>query len=148
MPLFLDTTPDAQAEVSAAIEYARITGGGDEAAVRFAQKVADAFLRATLQLADEIADNETGKPFDTPDEAASIRWGQPVYRLRVETAMKRRRGSSAGLWYAYYSLRDTMGTGKPDTLRIHAFRHSTARPITQFAADGDRGDGTDGGTGE
>ncbi|MBC8140182.1 MAG: hypothetical protein H7Y38_01935 [Armatimonadetes bacterium] len=135
-PLFLDFLQPAEAELSAAGEYVRYDKG-DDAAEMFGERVEQALAEAATQIAKEIADNETGKPFDAPDEAASIKWAQPMYRLRVETATKRKRGSSAGLWYAYYSLRDNSDTGKPDTLRIHAFRHSAARPI-----------GTDGGASE
>ncbi len=132
-PLYLDLSKPALAEVSAAMEYVRATGGDAEA---FAARVAQLFREAAASLAEEVADNDTGKPFDQPDAAASIRYSQPVYRLRIETATKRKRGSSAGLWFAYYALRAKSATDKPDTLYIHAFRHSAGRP---FNADGDTG---------
>ncbi len=134
--LFFDFSRPAQAELSAAGEYVR-HDRGDGAAEMFGERVAEVLAKATARVAEEIVDNETGKPFDKIDEAASVHWAQPVYRLSIETATKRRRGSSAGLWYVYYALQDVNGIGKPHTLYILAFRHSAARPT-----------GTDGGTGE
>ncbi len=131
--LYLDLTKPALAEVSGAIEYVRANSGDAE---RFAARVAEAFRKAAVSLAGEVADNDTGKPFDQPDPAASIRFAKPVYRLRVETA-KRKRGNSAGLWFAYYALIDVSTGAKPDTMQVVAFRHSAAQP---FAEDGSAGD--------
>ena len=82
-------------------------------------------------------DSGDGKPWQRTHEGASIRYSQPVYRLDVETATKRKRSNSTGLWFAYYSLLDRTGIGKPDTMYIYAFRHSASRPIGD---DGDIGD--------
>ena len=132
--LRLDFARAAQAEVSAAIEYARSNGSDAE---RFADRVAQVLTEATARLAEEAAANENGKPWQRAHEGASIHYSQPVYRLDVETATKRRRGNAAGLWFAYYSLRDSGDTGKPNTMYIHAFRHSAGRPIGD---DGDAGE--------
>ncbi len=94
-PLYLDLSKPALAEVSAAVEYVRASSDDAE---RFVARVAEAFTEAAAWLARKVADNESGKPFGQPDEAASIRYSQPVYRLRVETAARRGRSSPAGLW--------------------------------------------------
>ncbi|MBC8141621.1 MAG: hypothetical protein H7Y38_09305 [Armatimonadetes bacterium] len=133
-PLNLDFARAAQAEVSAAIEYVRANGGDAE---RFADRVSEVLKEATARLAEEVADSDDGKPWQRTHAGASITYSQPVYRLDVETATKRKRGNSAGLWFAYYSLRDIAGGGKPDTMYIHAFRHSAGRPIGD---DGDTGE--------
>jgi hypothetical protein len=73
---------------------------------------------------------EVGQPFDAPNAEASAYWSQPMYRLKVETAKKRARGSSRGLWYVFYALRDNDGDGRVDTLRVYAIRHSAARPLS------------------
>ena len=135
-PLFLDFTDPAEAEMSEAIEFVRFSGGNG-VAERFAERVAEVFAKEVERLAEEITANQTGKPFDLPDEAASIRYAKPVYRLRIETATNRRRGSSTGLWYAYFALLDAQHTGKPDTMQIVTFRHSAGRPI---GTDGDVGE--------
>ncbi len=127
-PLFIDFARSTQAELSAAGEYVR-SKNGDDAAELFGERVAQAFQGAASSLAQEIAASDHGKPFGTPDPVASVRWAQPVYRLRVETAAKRRRGSSAGLWYAYYALHDKGGAGKPDTLHVFSFVHSATEPM-------------------
>ena len=97
-PLQLDLSESALAELSAAGEYVRFSQG-DAAAERFSERVSEAFGAATTRLAREISQNITGKPFDPVDPVASARWAQPVYRMRVETADKRARYSSARLWY-------------------------------------------------
>lgn len=145
MPLYLDFARAAQAELSGAIEYVRVSGGDAE---RFADRIAQALQEAAARFAQEVAGSADGKPWQPVHEAASIRYAQPVYRLDVETATKRKRGNSAGLWFAYYSLIDRAAAGKPDTMYVHAFRHSAGRPITSFAADGDRSVGDDGDTGD
>ncbi len=95
IPMYIDFAGPAQAEVSGAIEYIRAEGGDAD---QFADRVARVFRGAAARLAEEVAAN-TGKPFDQTDGPASIRWAQPVYRLRVDTATKRKRGSAAGVWY-------------------------------------------------
>jgi len=129
--LYLDFSEPAGAEVSAAIEYIRASGGDAE---RFTERVAQVLEDAAARLTEEVAANENGKPWQRAHEGASIHYSQPVYRLDIETATKRRRGNAAGLWFAYYSLRDSGDMGKPDTMYVHAFRHSAGRPI------GDDGD--------
>ncbi|MBC8138656.1 MAG: hypothetical protein H8F28_22480 [Fibrella sp.] len=47
----------------------------------------------------------------------------------METAKKRARGSSRGLWCVFYALRDDDGDCQVDTLRVCAIRHSAARPL-------------------
>ncbi len=83
-PLFLDITEPAEAEISGAIEYARSLGG-DIAAELFAERVAQVFTKEVGRLTEEVAANVTGKPFDQPDEAASSRWAQSVYRPKTAT---------------------------------------------------------------
>lgn len=129
--LYLDLSRPALAEVSAAVEYVRASGGDAE---RFAVRVSESLQEAAASLAEEVANNENGKPFDQPDAVASVHYSQPVYRLRVETSVRRKRGSSAGLWFAYYSLRDKSASGKPDTMHVHAFRHSAAQPFDESGA--------------
>lgn len=70
--LFLDFTPNAQGELSAALESTRAYQG-DEAAETFAKKVSDLFAGELEKLAEEVNANPNGKPFDNPDGAASIR---------------------------------------------------------------------------
>lgn len=108
----MDLTEPAQAEITEAGENMRYYQS-EEVAEEFGYRVAEAFRDEATRLAEEIEQNETSKLFDTPDEAASIVWAKPVYRLRIETAKRRGRGKSTGLWYAYYAL-----------------RHSAARLIT------------------
>ena len=79
------------------------------------------------RLAGEIASNVTGKPFDPVDPDASEYWSRPVYRLRIETVARRRRNSSAGLWYVYYALLDVQKTGVPDTMMVLSMRHSASQ---------------------
>lgn len=128
MALYLDLIDIAGAEISAALEYTR-NAFGDNAAETFAERVAQAFAQEVERLAEEITANTTGKAWQPIDEAASVKWSQPVYKLRVETGARRRRGSSTGLWYAYYTLVDASDAGAPDTMQVLAFRHSAARPI-------------------
>jgi hypothetical protein len=130
----LDFTRPAQAELSAAGEYVR-SRHGDDAAEQFGRRVEEIIAQTAERLAKEIASDEFSKPFQSPDESASVRWAQPVYRLSVETSPRRRRGSSAGLWYLYYALHDKANTGKPDTMLMYAFRHSAASPMTPDAGD-------------
>jgi len=125
-PLKLDLSKPALAELSAAVEFVRVSGGDAE---RFAARVTEAFRSEAARLAGEVEGNENGKPFDQPDGAASIRYAKPVYRLRVETAARRARRSNTGLWYAYYALLDVSGRGKPDTMQVITIRHSARRPI-------------------
>lgn len=92
-----------------------------------------ALEKACVRVAGEIT--ESRQPFDAPNAEASAYWAQPMYRLKVETAKKRARGSSRGLWYVFYALRDDDGDGQVDTLRVYAIRHSAARPLSIEPAD-------------
>ena len=130
-PLYLDFSAPALAELSGAVEFARALRGENEDAEHFAARVAEVFRDAATRLAEEVAENETGKPFDPVDEAASVHFSRPTYRLRIETAKRRAKRSTAGFWYAYYTLKDVAETGKPDTLYVYAIRHSGALPIGQ-----------------
>lgn len=127
-PLYFDFSDPAEAEMTAAGKGIRARLG-DEAAETFGVNLAAAFTKETARLAEEIAENVTGKPFDPVDPDASAHFSQSVYRLRIETARRRARRNSAGLWYAYYVLLNVAGQGKPDTMKLLALRHSAARPI-------------------
>ena len=127
-PLYLDFSDPAGAEMTAAGESIRARQG-DDAAEAFGARLGDALSSATVRLAAEVAENENGKPFDPIDEAASVHFSRPTYRLRIETAKRRAKRYSTGLWYAYYTLKDVAGTGKPDTLYVYALRHSASLPI-------------------
>lgn len=126
LPYLLEFTDAAEQELTRASEFVR---GylGDEAALDFANKVVAMLQIECEHLARDRAENGTDKPLANPDPIASIRWSQPVYRLKIETARKRRRGSSAGLWYAYYGL---VRKESRIVLQVYALRHSAAAPLT------------------
>lgn len=132
-PLRYALAPSGGADIASALLYLDdLIGQGvtdPEAADRFEERLDEAISAARDRIAREIAEN--GRPFDSPDEAASYAMTQTVYRLKVETSKKRSRRSSAGLWYVLYALRDTDGDGVIDTLRVHRVLHSAARPLSK-----------------
>ncbi|MBC7806921.1 MAG: hypothetical protein H7145_12310 [Akkermansiaceae bacterium] len=118
--------------VSALLHLDELSGAGVadiDAAERFKQRLDEPVNAARVRIAHEIL--EEGKPLDSPDEAASYALTQTVYRLGVETARKRARRSSAGLWFVFYALRDTNGDGVIDTFRVLRLIHSVARPVSK-----------------
>ena len=133
-PLLFELTEPAGRRLTDAREYIR-EQQGDEAADRFLERVNEAFTEARTRVAEEIDSNEFGTPNRLPDESASKLYFQPIYRLEIQTA-KRRRGTSTGLYFAYYALRHSVaGLSKPDTMRILSFRHSASRPIGEASED-------------
>ena len=104
VPLFLDFAEDGLTELDAAIAYLSANFGTDYAE-RFTTVMGRVLADACHNVAEEITD--TGKPFNAPNEAASLRFSCPVYRERVEVSKNgavRDCGTSTTVWKIGASL--------------------------------------------
>ncbi len=131
-PLFPHFTTPAQYDVARALIFLRRVAG-DAGAYAFNDQLDATVAGLCERTSQEIASH--GKPFDAPNEIASLRFARVVYRERLETNRKRRRGSSSGLWYVYYALHGQTATSGADSLEVLAVRHSASEPFKISQSD-------------
>lgn len=120
-------SPKGEADFDAVVQFLSVTNG-TEYVERFTEEFGKVISETCQRVAQEL--DENGKPFDRPNEGASLRFAAPVYRVDISTGKKRARRSSAGLWYVFYRLEDIAGIGRADTPSIVAVQHSAAQPFS------------------
>jgi hypothetical protein len=63
------------------------------------------------------------------NEAASLYYSRPIFSHRFQTGRTKTKRSPSGVWYIYFSLTDTDGDGRPNTLSIVTISHAARRPL-------------------
>ena len=132
----------AEIQVARILQYLSASPDGTDAAIRFNTAFDEALDEECRIVAEQVTD--TGKPWKRIHEPASVYRARPLFRLSVQTAKKRARRSSIGLWYAYYSIDDANRDGKPNRITVKEVHHSGSEPFAintgQFDLPDDEGD--------